>query len=147
VQVKRKSCNFKLPKPFVIQSSNGLKRNGYRKYIIYPDLSKFKQACLKCPHLRHKDKRYSCGLNNNEFMLKFYGIDNNLPKGVVISLGTIPLDLQAHSLAAEIRAYFSYHSQKSKKRSGLKTINKSSDDSRESSGAFPGSSKQGVGNT
>jgi hypothetical protein len=119
----RKKCSFILPKPFVVLSrKSGLVRNNLRKYIIYPDLSRFKNVCLHCPYLEHKDKRYSCEIGDPDFMLRFYGIGNNsLKDGIVISQGTIPLDLQPHPLAVKIEAYLSYHRQRSKKRSGLRT--------------------------
>lgn len=114
----RKKCNFTLPRPFVVLSrKNGLVRNNLKKYIIYPDLSKFKRACLNCPHIKHKDRRYSCKIGEPDFMVRFYGIGNNsLEDGIVISQGTIPLDLKPHPLAMEIEAYINYHRQKSKKR-------------------------------
>lgn len=105
----KKRCNFTLPKPFVVLSSHGLKRNGYRKYIIYPDLARFKKACLNCRFRRVENKRSSCRINDSQFMLKFYGIVDNLPKGIFISLGAVPLDLKAHPLAVEVKSYLKNH--------------------------------------
>ena len=125
--MKREICNFILPRPFIICSKRkGLERNNLRKYMIYPDLSKFKKACFSCPHIRHKDKRYYCNINTPSFMLRFYGIDKNSPKEIFISLGTIPLDLKPHRLSVRIEAYFQKHS-KSKNMSGLRTLNKNPD--------------------
>ena len=119
--MKRKKCNFILPNPFTVCSKKrGLERNDLRIIMIYPDLSRFKKACLNCPHIRHKDKRYYCNINTSSFMLRFYGIDKNSPKEIFISLGTIPLDLKPHRLSVGIEAYFQKHS-KSKKMSGLRT--------------------------
>jgi len=68
--VKRKRCNFQVPKPFIILSSNGLKRNGLRRYIIYQDLSNFRAACRRCKFRRVVDKRSSCAIGDPDFMLK-----------------------------------------------------------------------------
>jgi len=111
----RKRCNFTLLSPFVVLSTHGLKRNGYRKYIIYPDLSRFKKACLNCPLRRVENKRSSCKINDSQFMLKFYGLDINRPKGIYISLGAVPLDLQPHPLAVDVEAYLKKHRQKPKR--------------------------------
>lgn len=111
----RRRCSFKLPKPFVVLSTHGLKRNGYRKYIIYPNLKRFKKACLNCPLRSVKNKRSFCRINDRDFMLKFYGIDTNMPKGVFISLGAVPADLKAHPLAVEIESYLKNHRQKPKR--------------------------------
>jgi len=111
----RKRCNFTVPKPFVVLSTRALKRNGYRKYIIYPDLIRFKKACLNCLLRRAKNKRSFCRINDSQFMLKFYGIDINKPKGVYISLGAVPLDLKAHPLALDVKAYLQKHRQKPKR--------------------------------
>ncbi len=111
----RKNCNFQLPKPFVIQSSWGLKRNGYVKYIIYPDLSKFKRACLSCPYIYRANNRYHCKLNNNEFMLKFYGVLEGISSGVLLCVGGVPTYIKAHKLGVAIESYLSKHSQTSKK--------------------------------
>jgi hypothetical protein len=121
----RKHCNFTVPKPFVVLSTRALRRNGYRKYIIYPDLSHFKKACLNCA-LRHvENKRSSCAINDNQFMLKFYGLDMNLPKGIYMSLGAVPLDLKPYPLAVGVKAYLKNHRQKPKRRARLRAINKS----------------------
>jgi len=119
----RKRCNFTVPKPFVVLSNRALKRNGYRKYIIYPDLSRFKKACLNCPLRGVKNKRSFCRINDSQFMLKFYGIDTNKPKGVFISLGAVPLDLKSHPLAVDVEAYLNKHRQKPKRISRVKAIN------------------------
>lgn len=123
----RKKCNFILPKPFVVLSKKrGLIRNNLRKYIIYPDLSRFKQACLGCPYIEHKDNRYYCKLGVEDFMLRFYGIDRNSPKEILIVQDTIPLELKPHRLSVRIEAYLEKHS-KSKRLSGLRTKNKNPD--------------------
>lgn len=120
----RKHCNFTVPKPFVVLSTRALRRNGYRKYIIYPDLSHFKKACLNCP-LRHvENKRSLCSINDNQFMLKFYGLDMNLPKGIYMSLGAVPLDLKPYPLAVGVKAYLKNHRQKPKKMARLRAKNK-----------------------
>ena len=120
----RKHCNFTVPKPFVVLSTRALRRNGYRKYIIYPDLSHFKKACLNCPFRRVENKRSSCGINDNQFMLKFYGLDMNLPKGIYMSLGAVPLDLKPYPLAVGVKAYLKNHRQKPKRIARLRAINK-----------------------
>jgi len=137
----RKNCNFQLPKPFVIQSSKGLKRNGYVRYIIYPDLSKFKRACQSCPYLYRANNRYFCKLNNNEFMLKFYGVLEGLPSGVLLCVGGVPSYIMAHPVGVQVEAYLSKHSQKPKKLSGVRAINKNSDGARERTGALHVQSK------
>ena len=114
----RKRCNFTVPKPFVVLSTYGLRRNGYRKYIIYPDLSHFKKACLNCS-LRHvEEKRSSCKINDSQFMLKFYGLDPNRPKGIFISLGAVPLDLKPYPLAVDVKAYLRNHVKSQKRWQG-----------------------------
>jgi hypothetical protein len=120
----RNRCNFILPKPFIVLSSKGLKRNKYRKYIIYPDLSKFKEACLHCPHIGHENNHYYCKINDDDFMLRFYGIGKDSQKGVFISQGKIPLDLKLHPLSVRVEAFFDYHRTKSKRMPGLRTRNK-----------------------
>ena len=121
----RKHCNFKVPKPFVVLSTHGLKRNGYRRYIIYPDLSMFKEACLNC-HYRHTNNKKSfCILKDSQFMLKFYGLDVNLPKGIYMSLGAVPLGLKPYPLAVGVKAYLKNHRQKPKRIARLRAINKS----------------------
>ena len=107
VMVKR--CGFTLPRPFVILSNKGLRKNGYRKYIIYPDLSRFKGACLNCPHRRVRSKRSSCGLADRDFMLKFYGIDKRAGVGVLVCLGSVPGDIRARALGREALAYIAAH--------------------------------------
>jgi len=120
----RKRCNFTVPKPFVVLSNRALKRNGYRKYIIYPDLSHFKKACLNCPLRRVENKRSSCAINDSQFMIKFYGLDMNLPKGIYISLGAVPLDLKPYPVAVGVKAYLKKHRQKPKKMARLRAKNK-----------------------
>ena len=115
----RKHCNFTVPKPFVVLSTKALKRNGY------PDLSHFKKACLNCALRRVENKRSSCAINDNQFMLKFYGLDMNLPKGIYMSLGAVPLDLKPYPLAVGVKAYLKNHRQKPKRRARLRAINKS----------------------
>jgi len=139
----RKHCNFQLPKPFVIQSSKGLKRNGYVKYIIYPDLSRFKQACLNCPYIYRANNRYYCKLDDSDFMLKFYGIIEGLPEGILLCVGVVPPYIKAHRLRVDVESYFSKHSQRRGVRA-LKTEKVMLDDAPESRGAFPVQSKQGV---
>ena len=104
-----KRCGFTLPRPFIILSNKALKKNGYRKYIIYPDLSRFKGACLHCPHRRVKGKRSSCALGDRDFMLKFYGIDKCAGVGVLVCLGSVPGDIQARALGREALAYITAH--------------------------------------
>jgi len=133
--MKRKNCNFNLPNPFVIQSSWGLKRNGYVKYIIYPDLSKFKRACQSCPYIYRENKRYFCKLNNNEFMLKFYGILEGISPGVLLCVGGVPAHIKAHPLGVAVESYLLKHSRRRGVRV-LKTLNVSSGDTRESPGAL-----------
>jgi len=120
----RKRCNFTVPKPFVVLSNHALKRNGYRKYIIYPDLSLFKKACLNCGQRIVKDKKSSCRLADPQFMLKFYGIDLNRSKGVFTSLGAVPPGLKLHPLAVDVEAYLNKHRQKPKKMARLRAKNK-----------------------
>ena len=127
----RKHCNFTVPKPFVVLSTYGLRRNGYRKYIIYPDLSRFKNACLNCGQRIVKEKRSSCRLGDPQFMLKFYGIDVNRPKGVYIALGAVPLELKPYPLAVDVKAYLRNHRQKPKKMARLRAKNKRLADSSE----------------
>jgi hypothetical protein len=110
----RKHCNFILPSPFVILSNKALKRNHHRKYIIYPDLSGFRAACLNCPHRRVEDKRSSCRVGDRDFMLKFYGIDKSAGVGVLVSLGSVPGEIRARAVGDEVRAYLDHHSQKSR---------------------------------
>jgi len=106
----RKRCNFILPKPFIVLSSRGLKRNNYRRFIIYPDLSRFKKACLNCPYRIEKDKRSSCAISDKDFRLKYYGI---IPqKGIVLSRGSVPLDLRPKALGREAEAYLLRYAQK-----------------------------------
>jgi len=105
----RHNCNFTLPSPFIILSNKALKRNGYRKYIIYPDLSRFKGACLNCPHRRVKGKRSSCAIGDRDFMLKFYGIDKSAGVGVLVSLGSVPGEIRARAVGREALAYIAAH--------------------------------------
>jgi hypothetical protein len=114
----REHCNFKLPKPLVILSSKGLKRNGYRRYVIYPDLSKFKRACLNCGYREVENKRSGCRLGDPEFMMKFYGFDSKSPKGVLITQGAPPPELP-RSWMPEIEAYFERHQKSNGGRSKL----------------------------
>jgi len=111
----RKRCNFTVPKPFVVLSTHALKRNAYRKHIVYPDLTRFKKACLSCPLRRVENKRSFCRINDTQFMLKFYGIDTNRSKGVYISLGAVPTDLRPHPLAMDVEAYLKKYRQKPKR--------------------------------
>ena len=120
----RKHCNFKVPKPFVVLSTHGLKRNGYRRYIIYPDLSMFKKACLNCHYRYRNNKKSFCILKDSQFMLKFYGLDMNRAKGIYISLGAVPLDLKPYPLAVGVKAYLKKHRQKPKKMARLRAKNK-----------------------
>lgn len=106
----RAKCNFTLPKPFVVLSSRGLKRNGFRKYVIYPDLSRFKRACLNCGYRIVNDQRSSCAISDKDFRLKFYGI--NPQKGILLSLGSVPLDLKPRALGREAEAYLLRYVQK-----------------------------------
>ena len=123
----KKRCNFKLPIPLVILSTKGLVRNNHRRYIIYPDLSRFKKACLNC-RLRVVDKkRSSCLIKDSDFPLKFYGIYPDLPKGIYVSLGAVPADLKTHSLCVEIESYLKSHT-KAKKTSRMMAQNKNLDD-------------------
>ena len=115
-----KHCGFILPRPFIILSNKGLKRNGYRKYIIYPDLSRFKKACLNCPHRRVKDSRSSCAIGDQDFMLKFYGIDKSANSGVLVCLGSVPGDIQARALGREALAYISSHAPKTNGRGSIR---------------------------
>ena len=138
----RKNCNFKLPKPFVILSNKALMRNDYVKYIIYPDLSRFKKACLSCPYIYRADNRYYCKLNNNEFMLKFYGILEGIPSGVLLCVGGVPSHIKAHRVGVAVESYFSKHSRRHGDRV-LKTLKVSSGDTPKRRSAFPVQSKQG----
>lgn len=123
----KKRCSFKLPIPLVILSTKGLVRNNHRRYIIYPDLSRFKKACLNC-RLRVVDKkRSSCLINDSDFLLKFYGIYPNKPVGIFVVLGAVPPDLKAHPLRVEIESYLKSHA-KAKMKSGLMAVKKDSDD-------------------
>ena len=109
-RVTRGRCNFTLPKPFVILSSKGLKRNGFKKYVIYPDLSRFKTACLNCPYRKVNDLRSSCAIADKDFRLKFYGITPQ--KGIMLSLGSVPPDLRPKALGHEAEAYLRRYVQK-----------------------------------
>lgn len=123
----KKRCSFNLPVPLVILSTKGLVRNKHRRYIIYPDLSRFKKACLSCRLRKVKDKRSNCLINDKDFSLKFYGIYPDLPKGIYVSLGAVPADLRAHPLCVEIESYLKSHA-KAKMKSGLMAVKKDSDD-------------------
>jgi len=123
----RNRCNFKLPIPLVILSTKALARNDHKRYIIYPDLSRFKKACLNCP-LRLVDKKRSiCRINDGDFSLKFYGIYPDKPIGIFVSLGSVPTDLKAHPLREEIESYLEPHA-KAKKLSRMMAQNKTLDD-------------------
>ena len=113
-------CGFILPRPFIILSNKGLKRNGYRKYIIYPDLSRFKKACLNCPHRMVKGKRSRCAIGDKDFMLKFYGIDKSAGVGVLVCLGSVPGDIQARAVGREALAYISSHAPKTNGRGSIR---------------------------
>jgi len=110
----RRHCNFTLPRPFIILSNKALKRNGYRKYIIYPDLSRFKAACLNCPYRRVKGKRSSCAIGDKDFMLKFYGLDKRAGVGVLVSLGSVPGEIRARAVGREAMAYISRYAQRAR---------------------------------
>lgn len=115
-----KRCGFTLPRPFIILSNKGLKRNGYRKYIIYPDLSRFKKACLNCPHRQVKGKRSTCAIGDRDFMLKFYGIDESAGVGVLVCLGSVPGDIQTRAVGREALAYISNHAPKTNGRESIR---------------------------
>jgi len=102
--VKRKRCNFQVPKPFIILSSKGLKRNGLRRYVIYHDLSLFRAACRRCKFRRVVDKRSSCELGDPDFMLKYYG-QVVQAKGVRVSLGTVPQEIGLLPIGREAIAW------------------------------------------
>lgn len=102
--VKRKRCNFTVPKPFVILSSNGLKKNGMRRYVIYQDLSLFRAACRRCRFRRVVDKRSSCELGDPDFMLKYYG-QAAQSKGVRVSLGTVPQEIELLPIGRDVVAW------------------------------------------
>jgi len=104
-----KHCGFILPRPFIILSNKALKRNGYRKYIIYPDLSRFRGACLHCRFRVVNGKRSSCAIGDRNFMLKFYGIDKSAGVGVLVCLGSVPGDIQARAVGREALAYIAAH--------------------------------------
>ena len=108
--MKRKVCNFLLPNPFVVLSTKGLKRNNQVKYIIYPDLTKFQMACENCPYLRHRDKRFYCEIDDPDFMLRFYGLKENMPSGIFLVLGGVPTGLRTRDLGAKIESYLKRHS-------------------------------------
>jgi hypothetical protein len=109
--VKRKRCNFQVPRPFVILSSNGLQKNGLRRYVIYQDLSLFRAACRRCKLRRVVDKRSSCAIGDPDFMLKYYGIVPE-SKGVRVSLGTVPQELLIHPLGREVESWLSASSKR-----------------------------------
>jgi len=111
-EVTVRRCGFVLPLPFVILSNKAKKINHYRKYIIYPDLSRFKAACQSCRYRHVKDKRSSCALGIHDFNLRFYGIDKNAGKGVSVSLGSVPGEIRARAIGREAQAYIDYHAQK-----------------------------------
>ena len=121
--MKRKKCNFKLPKPFVVLSTRAKRKNNHRLYVIYPPLNRFKRACFKCPYRVVNKKRSSCSIGDEEFPIKFYGLDNTLNKGVYLSVGGIPQRIGSHALRVRIEAYLKYHSQRSKRIKRILTIN------------------------
>jgi len=123
----KKRCNFNLPIPLVILSTKGLVRNKHRRYIIYPDLSRFRKACLNCRLRAVENKRSRCLIEDSDFLLKFYGIYPNLPKGIYVSLGAVPPDLKAHPLRVEIESFINSHA-KAKKNSRMMAENKNLDD-------------------
>jgi len=112
---KRTVCNFKLPKPFVVLSTRAKSKNNHVLYVIYPKLDRFKKACFNCPYRVENDKRSSCSIEDKEFSIKYYGLDNTLSKGVYLSVGGIPQRVGSHALRVRIEAYLDYHSQKSKR--------------------------------
>lgn len=57
-------------------------------------------------------------------MIKFYGLGVNLPKGIYMSLGAVPLDLKPYPLAVGVKAYLKKHRQKPKKMARLRAKNK-----------------------
>ena len=140
----RKHCNFKVPNPFVVLSTRALKRNGYRRYIIYPNLSRFKKACLNCHYRYTKNKESSCILKDPQFMLKFYGIDIDKSKGVFTSLGAVPTDLKPHPLAVKIEAYLNNHRQKPRRILRVKAKNKTLNDRTERRPCFTGKQSKPV---
>ena len=107
----RKHCNFILPRPFIILSSKGLKRNNYRKYIIYPDLSRFKKACFNCHYRIVKNKQSTCLIGNKDFHLKYYG--KTASDGILVCLGSVPGDIRSRAIGREVLDYLAYHVQKS----------------------------------
>ena len=75
----------------VITSNKGRKKyNDKTRYIIYPELSKFRKACFNCVYREVKDKRSSCRLKDKDFTIKYYGFIEAMPKGIVLSLGAVP---------------------------------------------------------
>lgn len=64
----------------------------------------FRAACRHCKFRIVKDKRSSCWLRDSDFMLKYYGMAQ-APKGVRVSLGTIPQELRLHPLGREVEAW------------------------------------------
>ena len=103
--MKRKVCNFSVPSPFVVLSSKGLKRNEYVKYIIYPSLDRFKKACSNCPYIRRVNNHFECEIRDSDFMLKYYSIGVNVPRGVYLGVGGVPPYLKTHSLRLEIESF------------------------------------------
>lgn len=110
----RKHCNFKLPKPLIITSNKRRKKYNHKvKYIIYPDLSRFKKACRNCRFRTVENKRSRCLLGDKDFNIKYYGFIETRPKGVVLSLGAVPTGLKYHPLRVAVDAYIKKHSQNS----------------------------------
>jgi len=75
-------------------------------------------------------------------MLRFYGVLEGIPPGVLLCVGGVPSYIKAHPVGVQVEAYLSKHSRKPKKLSGVRAINKNSDGARERSGALPVQSKQ-----
>ena len=78
--------------------------------MIYPDLSRFKRACLNCPYRIVNDQRSSCAIADKDFGIKFYGITPQ--KGIMLSLGSVPPDLKPKALGREAEAYLRRYAQK-----------------------------------
>jgi len=79
-------------------------------------------------------------------MIKFYGIQEGIPSGVLLCVGGVPTYIKSHPLGVAVDSYFFKHSQKPKKLSGVRAINKTPGDTLERRGALPVQSKQ-VGGT
>jgi len=75
-------------------------------------------------------------------MLKFYGILEGIPSGVLLCVGSVPAYIKTHQLGVAVESYFAKHSQTPKKCRSLRALNKRVGDTRESPGALPVQSKQ-----